>query len=174
MSELSFYCEIAAEARSMLWSFWFVPIAPLLSLYLVVWNLGLLWELKQESKKKDSTPKEQLQEEKRILIKSIAYASILPSMYLSFFLQDFLVKRLFGATYYGLGFILLDLLLAILSIYNIILFIFSYTHCNFAIKHNLKKRRIEYIIVIMPMIAYIALEILAQFYNAPACLRSLG
>ena len=98
MSKLSFYCEIAAEARSMLWIFWFVPIAPLLSLYLVVWNLGLLWELKQESKKKDSTPKEQLQEEKRSLIKSIAYASILSSMYLSFFLQDFLVKRFFGVT----------------------------------------------------------------------------
>ncbi|TLD79765.1 hypothetical protein [Helicobacter trogontum] len=108
------------------------------------------------------------------MIKGIAYASILPSMHLSFFLQDFLVQRLFGITHYGLGFILLDLLLGILSIYNIILFILSYTHCNFAIKHNLKKRRIEYVIIIVPMITYVVLDILARFHNAPACLRGLG
>ena len=174
MIELPLYCEIASEARSILWSFWWIPIIPFLSLCLVVWNLGLLWELKQESENNPSNPKEQLQERKRILKKGIVYASILPSMYLSFFLQDFLIQKLFGVTYYGLGFILLDLLLVILSIYNIILFIFSYTHCNFAIKHNLKKRRIEYIIVIVPMVAYIALEILRRFYNTPACLRGPG
>lgn len=174
MSELPFYCDIAAEARSVLWLFWWIPIIPFLSLCLVVRNLGLLLELTQETKKKDFTTKEQSKERKRILTKGIVYASILPSMYLSFFLQNFLIKRLFGVTYYGLGFILLDLLLILLIVYNIVLFILSYTYCNFAIKHNLKKRRIEHIVVIVPMITYITLEILAQFYNAPACLRGLS
>ncbi|WP_158659437.1 hypothetical protein [Helicobacter trogontum] len=50
MIELPLYCKIAAEARSMLWIFWFIPIAPLLSLCLVVWNLGLPWELNKNLK----------------------------------------------------------------------------------------------------------------------------
>lgn len=95
MSELPFYCEIAAEARSMLWIFWFVPIAPLLSLYLVVWNLGLLWELKQESKKKDSTLKKQLQEEKRILIKRYRLCLYFTKYVSVIFLAGFFGKKVF-------------------------------------------------------------------------------
>lgn len=169
MTEASFICEIASEARSILWLFWWIPVIPFLSLCLAVWNLGLLWELKQESKNNPSALKEQLQERKRILIKGIAYASILPIAYLWFLLQVILVEKFFGVMYSWLGFACLYLVLAILSIYNIILFILSCTHCNFAIKHNLKKRRKEYIVVIVLMIACIALEVLRYFYDTPVC-----
>ncbi|OCR06973.1 hypothetical protein BA184_08115 [Helicobacter pullorum] len=170
MSELPFYCEIASEARSILWSFWWIPIIPFLSLCLVVWNLGLLWELKQESKKKDSTPKEQLQERKKILIKGIIYASILPIIYLWVLSQDLMMGNLFGVTYRGAtAFFTFSLLPAILAIYNIILLSLSYTQSKFAIKHNLKKRRKEYIIVIVPMMILVILSILALIDKSQIC-----
>lgn len=80
MSELSFYCEIAAEARSMLWSFWFVPIAPLLSLCLIVWNLSL--PLKSNYKK------ENLDKRYRLCLYFAEYVSVI-------FLAGFFGKKVF-------------------------------------------------------------------------------
>lgn len=89
------YCKIVTEAHSMLWLFWWISIIPFLSLCLVVWNLGLLWELKQESKKKDSTTKKQLQERKRILTKGIAYASYFAEYVSVIFLAGLFGKKAF-------------------------------------------------------------------------------
>lgn len=174
MDRLPFYCKITDTANyieiSLEIMIFIIPIIPAISLIIALVDIFSLRVLKDSY-----LPKEQLQERKRILIKGIIYASILPIIYLWVLSQDLMIGNLFGVTYRGAtAFFTFSLLPAILAIYNIILLSLSYTQSKFAIKHNLKKRRIEYIIVIVPMVAYIALEILRQFYNTPACLRGPG
>ncbi|TLD79766.1 hypothetical protein [Helicobacter trogontum] len=175
MTELPFYCEIASKANDIMWivvgvTFIF-PIIPFLSLCLVVWNLNLLWELKQEFKKKDSTLKKQLQERKRNLIKRIAYASILPIMYLWFLSQDLIMGNLFGITYHKLTMTFTLFFLPIIFFaYNAILLLFSYTRVNFSLKYNFKSKRMGYIITIVALSCYLCCFVLGVVvYRGSPC-----
>ena len=175
MTELSFYCEIASKANDIMWivagATFIIPIIPFLSLCLVVWNLGLLWELKQESKKKDSTPKEQLPERKKILIKGIIYASILPIIYLWFLSQDLIIGNLFGITYNKLTMTFtLFFLPMIFFVCNAILLLFSCTNGKFSLKYNLKQKRMRYAITIILLLCYMCCFVLGMVvYRGSLC-----
>ena len=169
MDRLPFYCKITDTANYieifLEIMIFIIPIIPTISLIIALVDIFSLRVLKDSY-----LPKEQLQERKRILIKGIIYASILPIIYLWFLSQDLMMQNLFGVTYRGAtAFFTFSLLPAILAIYNIILLILSYTHCKFAIKHNLQKRRKEYIIVIVPMSIFVVLSILAIIDKSQIC-----
>lgn len=169
MDGLPFYCKITDTANyieiSLKVMIFLIPIIPAISLIIALVDIFSLRVLKDSY-----LPKEQLQERKRILIKGIIYASILPIIYLWFLSQDLMMGNLFGVTYRGAtAFFTFSLLPAILATYNIILLSLSYTQSKFAIKHNLQKRRKEYIIVIVPMMILVILSILAIIDKSQIC-----
>ena len=87
MDRLPFYCKITDTANYieifLEIMIFIIPIIPAISLIIALVDIFSLRVLKDSY-----LPKEQLQERKRILIKGIIYASILPIIYLWFLSQD--------------------------------------------------------------------------------------